>query len=382
MVVHGPYPVGEPRVARQVRVAVERGFEVDVLATRRPGEEARVSVGGAYVLRLPVVHRRGGRPVAVICEYLGFTILATAVIAGKMLGRRYDVVQVHNPPDFLVAAAILPKMMGARVILDIHDLAPEMVKMRFGDRCGAAQAAAMLRVIERKASSLADTVITVHEPYRRELVARGIDEEKLAVVMNAFDERLLPSRRSRRAREAFRVVYHGTLSPPYGVHLLVQALPHVLCRVPEARLEIYGEGDLAPALRAQARALGVGSRVQMSDGYLPHEEVLAAVSGASAGVIPNLATELNRFALSSKLFEYVALGIPVVSAALPTIRDYFSPNEILFFEPGDAGALAAALLDVAAAPEAAAARATAAARRADDYGWAVNAQRYASILGG
>ena len=57
--------------------------------------------------------------------------------------------------------------------------------------------------------------------------------------------------------------------------------------------------------------------------------MLRAVQRRSVGVVPNLPTRLNRYALSTKLFEYVALGIPVVCADLPTIREHFSDDEVL-----------------------------------------------------
>jgi glycosyltransferase involved in cell wall biosynthesis len=98
------------------------------------------------------------------------------------------------------------------------------------------------------------------------------------------------------------------------------------------------------------------------------------------GVIPNLPTQLNRFALSSKLFEYVALGVPVVSADLPTIREHFADDEVRFFRAGDADALAEALRDVASDLAAARARAKRALQRYEAYRWPRNAARYAELL--
>ena len=62
--------------------------------------------------------------------------------------RRFDVVHLHNPPDFLIVAALVPKLLGARVIFDVHDLSPEMFAMRFGDRAGARLADRVLRRVE------------------------------------------------------------------------------------------------------------------------------------------------------------------------------------------------------------------------------------------
>jgi glycosyltransferase involved in cell wall biosynthesis len=120
--------------------------------------------------------------------------------------------------------------------------------------------------------------------------------------------------------------------------------------------------------------------VHLSGRFLPQAEVLERVQGASVGVIPNLPTALNRFALSTKLFEYVALGIPVVSADLPTIRRHFSDSELLFFRAGDVDALSAALLEIRCGPAAAAARTEAALERYERYRWPEQARRYAAVL--
>jgi glycosyltransferase involved in cell wall biosynthesis len=376
MVVHGPFPP-DPRVSRAVVVAVAEGWEVDVLATRQPGQPVVERVDGARVLRLPIVHRWGAGARATVREYLGFTVLASARVARLMARRRYDVVHVHTPPDFLVVSALLPRLLGARVVLDIHDLSPDMFAMRFGGRRGARLADRVLRGVERLAARSAGEILTVHEPYRRELAARGVPRNKITVVMNTVDEHLLPPAREPRSEDAFRVVYQGTITPPYGVHLLVEAVAKI---EPEMQLEIYGDGDSLGTIRALAESLGVADRVRFSGRFLPQAEVLDRIQRASAGVIPNLPTPLNRFALSTKLFEYVALGIPVVSADLPTIREHFGDSDVLFFRAGDADALTAALLEVRREAEAATLRAKSALATYERYRWDIQAARYAGVL--
>jgi len=379
MVVHGPYPVGEPRVSREVRAAVADGFSVDVFALRRDGEPSTEFVDGARVFRLPLTHRRGVGLLGALAEYVGFTALATLRVAVRSVRSRYAIVQVHTPPDFLIVSAFVPKLLGARVVLDVHDLSSHMFSMRFGRFGWGRFADAVLGAIERGAARIADEIVTVHEPYRQELVAHGIDANKITVVMNTLDEDLLPAS-TERTSDGFRIVYHGTVTPPYGVELLVEALAGLVHEVDDALLEIYGEGDSLPAIRSRAAAAGLAERLVLSSGYLPHREVLERVAGASVGVIPNLPSALNRFALSSKLFEYVALGIPVVCSDLPTLRAHFDGDELLFFEPGDADALRAALLETARDPDAASARAAAARRRYEAYRWGVQSGRYVELL--
>jgi len=373
-------------VARQVQVALAEGFAVDVVATRQPGEAAVEIVEGARVLRLPLAHRRGGSAASVVVEYLAFAALASVRVAALTIRYRYAAAQVNNPPDFLMLVALVPKLRGARIIFDVHDLSPDMFKMRFGGRRGSRVADRLLRAVERWAARRADVVLTVHEPYRRELVERGVPAAKIAVVMNSVDEKLLPPARLARRRDPragiFRVVYHGTVTPHYGVGLLLEAAAHLREEVPVLRLEIYGDGDAMPVLGQRARELGVAEIVTFSARYLHQTAVLEKVQEASVGVIPNLPIELNRFALSSKLFEYVALGVPVVSADLPTICGHFSDREVSFFRAGDAHSLADALLKIFRDPEGAATRARAALDRYEQYRWPANARRYAAVLAG
>jgi glycosyltransferase involved in cell wall biosynthesis len=381
MVVHAPYPQ-DVRVAREVRVALTEGYEVDVFAIRRHLEPRHEWSDGARVFRMPFSHRRGAGVLGTLWEYVGFTLVVSVRVAVEELRRRYDVVQVHNPPDFLIIAAVLPRSRGARLIFDIHDLSPDMLAMRFARHPGRRLAERVLYLIESWATRLADVVITVHEPYRRELVTRGVSPERVSVVMNTVDEGVLPRGHSPTLEDGrFRIVYHGTITPSYGVDLLVEAVAQVRDEIPNVSVEIYGEGDSVPPIAALAQELGIADQVYLPGRYFTQEAVLERVSGADVGVIPNLANRLNRFALSSKLFEYVALRIPVVSADLPTIRAHFTDDELLFFRPGDARSLAAAFLAVARDPIGARKRATAAFDRyKSEYHWKANAERYASIL--
>lgn len=381
MVVHGPYPIGEPRVQRETRAALGAGWEVDVIAMRRAGEPADERLpSGERVLRLPLEHRRGVGATGVVREYVAFTLLAGWRLYRLARRRRYDVVQVHNPPDFLVLAALPCRLrFGSRLVFDVHDLAPDMFGMRFGGRSWSSAAEHVLLGCERLALRLADEVLTVHEPYARELRARGADPTRLTVVMNSVDPAVLPPERSA-GPGGFRVVYHGTLTPSYGVDLLLEAAALARREVPELHVDVYGEGDAVPGLREQSARLGLDGVVTFHDRYLPQRDVLAALAGASVGVVPNRPSRLNTFALSSKLLEYVELGIPAVVARLPTLAEHFAEDEAFFFSGGDAGDLARALVEAASDPERARRRAAAAKRRARDYSWAESAARYLSAL--
>ncbi len=379
MVVHGSIP-DDPRVMAEAGAARDAGFQVDIVALRGSGQAPDEWVAdGIRAVRLPVEHVRGAGFLQVVREYFSFTARASFRAARLARTTHYQVVQVHNPPDVLVVAGLVPKLRGARLLFDVHDLGPDMFNSRFGSRRGARRVDQLLRLVERIAIALADDVVTVHEPYRRELIARGAKPDDVTVVMNAIGRQLLPPPAPAGRDDGFRVVYHGTITPHYGVELLVRAVARAREQVPAMHLEVFGSGDARRSSMQLAADLGLDDRARFVEA-LSRRDVLAAVNGASAGVIPNLPTRINRYALSTKLFEYVALGIPAVVADLPTLRLHFADDEVLFFRAGDEVDLSRALVAVAQHPEAAAARARAASERAREYAWERSARRYVEVL--
>ena len=382
MVVHSHYPT-DVRVRREARAALEAGYAVDVISLRGEREPTREVVDGVEVRRLPLHHVSGGGTARMLYEYLTFALLATLMLVPAAVQRRYTVVQVHNPPDFLLIAGLLPRLFGSTLLLDVHDLSSHMFGARYGGRLGAAMSRSLV-LLERLAGGLADGVITVHEPYRRELINQGVAAEKISIVMNVPDQSVLEAARGEAADHdpgEFVVAYHGTISGWYGVDLILDALSELRNEIPSARAIVLGDGDARVELQERARHLGLADHVEFSDGWVAAERALAQVAGASCGVIPNRPTELNRFALSTKLFEYLALGLPVVVSGLETLTAHFGPDEVTFFTPGDAGSLAQALTWVASHPAEAAARTERARERIErDYSWPANRERYLAAL--
>lgn len=375
-VVHHPYPVTEVRGEREALAFRDAGLDVEVVCLRQPGEPAHERVDDIAVRRLPIEHNRGATLPGLLKEYLGFTAAAGLALSRSSWQRRPELVHVHAPPDFLLAASLIPRLRGARVLLDIHDLSRDMFDARFGDRLLARIGVAGLIAVERLACALADRVVTVHKPYADELARLGVPTAKIGVVMNAIDERVLSAVRHSSAgaarEEAFTVAYHGTITAWYGLDVLVEAVALARADVPSIRAVIVGGGDALEETRQLAHDLGVGTRVEFP-GNLAHAAALGRVGVADCGVVPNRSTKLNRFALSSKLFEYVALGVPVAVARLETLAQHFNDDEVLFFTPGDAASLARALVSIAHDPQTAASRAERARKRAEDqYSWSQN----------
>lgn len=377
MVVHAYYPLGETRVQREAAALRASGWDVEVICLRRPTEPRVSIVDGVHVRRLPVSRHRDSGMLVQLVEYLSFLILATLVVGWRHLYRRYDTVQVHNLPDFLVFSAIVPKLSRTPVLLDVHDLMPEFFAARTG--LDASHPLSRVMALEERASlAFADHVITVTEGWRQTLAARGADPNETSVVMNAADPAIFAPREAAPESDEFVIVYHGTFTERYGVLLLVRAMADL--SIEGARLHLLGDGDIRDEIVALVEELKLGDIVTLSPGMLDASQVVPVIESASVGVVPNLSNVFTDGLLPTKLLEYVAVRVPVVAARTPMIESYFADDQVAYFEPGNMADLVATIEKLHANPDLGAEMAANAARFCDVHGWAAESARYVALL--
>jgi glycosyltransferase involved in cell wall biosynthesis len=350
MVVDNHYP--DIRVEREANALIERGHRVDIICLRTPGTSRVERIGRLTIYRLPVSRRRGASAVTQLWEYTAFLAWATAMVTLRHLKARYDVVQVHNVPDFLVFSAGFAKATGAAVLLDLHDLMPEFFASRFGgDLRGPL---ARLVLLQERAA--------IH------------------VVMNVPDERRFPIREPlTRSDGPVTVVYHGTLTRRYGLDILLTAFADARARHP-MRLLIHGRGEFADDARRLANDLGLGDAVTFSNALLTTDELAALIGQGDIGVVPNRNDILTDGILPTKLMEYAALGIPGIVSRSTAVASYFTDDMVRFVEPGNSDDLADALVELAAHPEERAALARNAQRFSREHRWSDQAAAYVDLV--
>lgn len=382
MVVHSYYPLGETRVQREAMALVERGFDVTVLCLRSGEEARREQVDGIDVRRLPVRRHRGSGLAVQLLEYLTFFVLVAVMLTGLHLRRRFDTIQVHNLPDFLVFAAVVPRAMGTPVVLDLHDLMPEF----FAARTEASLDSPLVRAVrlqEQLSCRFASHVITVTDGWRQTLVQRGVSAGKVSVVMNVadaqvFDAAAVPAPPGR--ADGFNVLYHGTFTHRYGVDLIVTAAALLRERIPDLHVSLLGDGDSRDELVEMVDRLGLEGVVTLSAGMVGVDRLPAAIRAADVGVVPNRRNVFTDGILPTKLLEYVAMGVPVVAARTTTVESYFDDQQVEYFAAGDAEDLAAHLEALHADPE----RRRKLAENAADFNhahpWTGIAEQYATVV--
>src|SRR5262249_42104284 len=126
-----------------------------------------------------------------VFEYAAFFLWASVRTPLQMLRRRYAMIDINSLPDFLVFAPFLAKWMGAKLVLDLHEVTPEFYisKYRVSENSKTVR---LMKYLEQISIRFADHVITINEPIEDLLAARGLPRAKSTVVMNAVDEKRFP----------------------------------------------------------------------------------------------------------------------------------------------------------------------------------------------
>jgi glycosyltransferase involved in cell wall biosynthesis len=247
-------------------------------------------------------------------------------------------------PDILVFSALVPRLRGAKIILDLHDPMPELMMTIF-KLPPESRVVRLLKVLEKWSTGFANLVVTVNQASKRIYSSRSCAPEKVCVVMNAPDEQIFDFRpvqpqKSDIANRPFVIMYHGSIFARNGLDLAVDALEIVRRSVPKARLIICGEkNSFLEEVMKSAAERGLQEAICCL-GKQNQRQIAEAIDTCDIGVIPNrrnLFTEMNT---PTRIFEYLSRGKPVIAPRSQGIQDYFGSEDMLYFELGDAGDLA------------------------------------------
>jgi glycosyltransferase involved in cell wall biosynthesis len=330
------------RVRRYAEALAKRGDHVDVVALRQEGEASESVLNGVHIYRIQkrIVNEKA--KFTFLFRLLLFLLRSMLFLARSQLRDRYDLIHVHNIPDFEVFSAIVPKLMGSKVILDIHDLVPEFYSSKFGVSKNT-YTFRLLVAVEGISVAFANHVIAPNHIWQKRLEERSVTPDRCTTILNFPDTDIFRKRGRNRADNKLILLYPGTLNFHQGLDIAIRAFALIEKQAPEVEFHIYGGGDQAGALMTLITELGLTNKVFLK-GSLPLEGIARVIENADLGVVPKRKDGFGNEAFSTKILEFMSLGIPVIVPDTMIDRYYFNDKVARFFHANDETSLAEALL--------------------------------------
>ena len=300
---------------------------------------------------------------------------------------RPDILHAHSPALCGMAALRAGRRLGIPVVYEIRAFWEDAAVGNGTGREGSLKYR-LTRALENRVVAGADAVFTICEGLRGDLVARGFARSRIHLMMNGVDLSLFGAPPPRDAALAERlglgtgpvVGFIGSFYDYEGLDDLIEAMPRLVARLPEARLLLVGGGPCAKALEAQAKASPAANAIRFV-GRVPHEEVEHYYALCDVMAYPRKKSRLTDLVTPLKPLEAMAEGKLVAASDVGGHRELISDGETgTLFAPDDPAACAdalAGLLGQSALWEAR--RAAARAHVARSHDWAENAKNYRAV---
>jgi len=332
------------RVMRYAEALAQDGAQVEAIVLRRENQESEGVLNGVKLLRIQRREKNERGKFSYFFRILAFFLRSTIEITRRHLKKPYDLIHVHSVPDFEIFAALVPKLTGCKLILDIHDIVPEFYAAKFGvDQTSLVFRA--LKIIERASTSFADHVIIANALWLAKITTRSARHEKCSSFINYPDVSVFhPGLRTRVEDGRFIVIYPGTLNWHQGLDVALKAVAMAKHHIPNLQFYIYGEGSAKLQLIALTEELQLGDVVSIR-APLPLREIAPVMANADLGVVPKRNDPFGGDAFSTKILEFMAVGVPVVVSETRIDTHYFNKNQLRFFIAGDEKDLARVMID-------------------------------------
>lgn len=328
----------DARVKNYVHILIDQGYSVDIICYGK-GDFSVTYDNGCTESVYSIVDREGNTEGkrAYFYNLLIFFFLSAIKLTYLHLKTPYRFIHVHNVPDPLVFTALIPKILGAKVLLDIHDILPEFYARKFGVGMNS-RSITFLKFIEKISCMFSDYVIIANEVWREKVAQRSKSPERCCALINFPDMNLFKPRVPlvpvRKNEYIFTIIYHGSYTEHHGLDIALKAVNSLRGRMKNYKLVLYGGGQYETEMLKIIKELEIEDLVEMRV-PVNYDAVPEILREADIGIVPKKDGVFVGDALSTKLFQYTSIGVPAVVSRTAAEKRYFAEDEVLFFNPGD-----------------------------------------------
>jgi len=324
------------RIRRYAESLHNQGDRTDAFSLKTEDTKSFENLNGVNVYRIQArdFDEQGG-PFDYLIKMGHFFLKSSFYVLRNHLRYKYSLIIVHNVPDFFVFTAFIPKLLGAKVILDIHDILPEFFCQRFHKPLNSWQGK-LLRVVEYLSVKFADFVITGNDLWRKKISDRDHKPfDRTIGFVNYPHLEYFKDIQYKVRNDQLSLIYPGHLSHHHGIDIAVRAMAIVRQTIPFAKLKIYAASWI-PQYRAELEKLIIEEKLEDTIEIFPPHDIHGLVEvykTVDIGIVPKRGGFFASEAFSSKILDFMASGIPVIASRTTIDEFYFNDTQIMFFTP-------------------------------------------------
>jgi glycosyltransferase involved in cell wall biosynthesis len=343
----------DPRVRREAQTLTDAGYEVDILGTFSDENEARVIKSNGITFYGIIKYQRHESMVRYSLHSFHFFIRVFLKLQYLNLIKRYKLIQIHNMPEFHVFSTILQKLAGVPIVLDLHDLTPELFGTKWNDKKNSS-INALIKYVEKISCKYSDKLITVSSVCKDNLVSRGIPGDKITIVMNTPNEKIFKYDQGREYNTILsgaKLIYHGTVGERFGLHIAIEAIKYLNEKIPGSILTIYGHYDRSYRLYLEELIKKFNlERNVILNGTHSQDIIYGKIKESDFGIVPYSDNPYMNICLSTKMFEYNASLLPVVATRMKAPSMIFGDESIGFISPDQPHEMADKIIELCTDP--------------------------------
>jgi len=368
----------DARVQKEAEALVSRGIPVDFICLKEKNNSFKYIVNGVKIYFAPIKRYRGEIKFFYLLSYLCFFFFVQLYSTILYFKNKYKVIHVNNMPDFLVFSLIIPKILGAKIILDIHDPLPITFLTKFHLSRDSLFYKLLIRE-ERLSAKFADKVITAHRLLKDEVLKNdGLDTKNIDVILNFADETKFKFIDNYCVNGKLRLVYYGTIAERFGLKKIIEVFKDL--NEVDFDFTIIGLGDYSNEIKSIIKYLNLENKINFINKSFPIDKLPEILKEFNLGIVTYELSPATEYMLPVKLFELTSLGIPSIVVKNKVISHYFSEEDVFFFDIAELNSFKKIIINIYNNKNFLFEKRNVLLRTREKYFWSSEAQKYYEIV--
>lgn len=336
------YFLRDSRVRRYAEALKDFGYQVDIFAL----DEQISSIFPFTFILFPITRRRFG-VVWYFIEYSLFLLFVFFCMSFFSLKKKYRIIHVFNLPDVLVFTAIIPKLLGAKIILDIRDLSSELYQTKY--KVSSKEfIVRILNFFEKYSLIFSDRILTASPLFKSLLEKKYLWlRTKIQLAYECADQRIFYPAKDKSRGKKFNLLYTGTIEKRFAIDLIVKSMPLVIKEMPNTKLtiipKISDEGNYLLLIKKLIDKYRLNMHIKILQ-PLPLDDIAEKIREANIGLVLVEKDSYTDIIYRIKLYEFIACKVPLIVSKTQFLSKYFIGKQLYYLNKSTSSKLAEAII--------------------------------------